>query len=49
MSIESINNLDLGIGTVNEILTLHNLAYFGIGFVGALLIIKLVSWLRSKQ
>jgi len=49
MNLDAINNLDLGIGTVNEILTLHNFAYFGIGFVGALLVIKLISWLRSKQ
>jgi hypothetical protein len=48
MNLDAINNIDLGIGTFREIFTIHNLVYFGIGFVGAYIVIKIIDWKKRK-
>jgi len=43
----TIGSIDLGIGTLNEIFTIKNIALFGVGFVGAFITIQIVNWIMG--
>jgi myosin-crossreactive antigen len=43
----AIGSIDLGIGTLNEIFTIKNIALFGIVFIGAFITIQIVNWIMS--